>query len=123
MACDLYGKSAYAFPDHTLVESSRRVRQHGVDLAGVRGEIIARHGRAAIAARDVVEEPLELMDIVLDGLPELGIGAVLVADFIERLLALERVKAFGEYAALTALIALPQLDRRVVVDHPRDINR
>jgi hypothetical protein len=64
--------------------------------------------RAAIAARDVVEQPLELVDVLFDGLPEFRIGAIFAADFVERLLALGRVEAPGEQAAFAALIALPQ---------------
>ena len=63
-----------------------RMRQHGVDLAGVRGQVgFARYRRAAIAARHVVEQTLELVEVLLDGLPELGIGAIFAADFVERL--------------------------------------
>ena len=93
-------RSAHRGGRHTqrrlLVEPSGGVRQHGVDLAGVRREVIAHHRRAAVAARNILQEPLEFVDVLLDGLPELGIGAVLAANFIERLLTLGRVEATGE---------------------------
>jgi hypothetical protein len=41
-------RAAYLFS--LLVEAPGRVRQHRVDLAGIGDQIIARHGRAAIAA-------------------------------------------------------------------------
>ena len=64
-------------PLRLLLEPSRGMRQHGVHLAGVRSQVVARHRSAAFAARHVVEQPLELVDILLDGLPELGVGAYL----------------------------------------------
>src|ERR1051326_1033321 len=92
-----------------LLEPSRRVRQHGVDLAGVGGQVIARHSGAAVAARHVVEQAFELMDVVLDGLPEFRIAAVFVANLLERPLALRGVELAAAEAAFAALIALPQL--------------
>src|SRR5262245_31879741 len=43
-----------------LIEPAGRVRQHGVDLAGLRGEIRPRHHLTAIVARDLIEQALEL---------------------------------------------------------------
>src|SRR5205085_1318679 len=62
-----------------LVEAPRRVRQHGVDLAGIRGEIAARRRLPALILRDLVQQPLELTDIAVDGRLELAIAAVPVA--------------------------------------------
>src|SRR5262249_29172828 len=100
----------------------RGVGQHGVDLAGLRREIGAGHRLAAVAARDVFQEPLELADVAVDGLLELAVAAILVADLLEGLLALHRVEAAGEDVALAALVAVPQLGGRVVIDHPRDVD-
>ena len=74
-----------------LVETAGGVRQQGVDLAGIRGQVIAQHGRPAIAALDVLQQPFELVNVLFDGLPEFGIGAVFAANFVERLLTLGRV--------------------------------
>src|SRR5580704_6170129 len=52
-----------------LVEPPRRMRQHGVDLAGVGGQVVARYRHAAVAARHVVEQAFELVDILFHGLP------------------------------------------------------
>src|ERR1700722_5177078 len=79
--------------DHGLVEPSGGICQQRVDLAGVRRQVIARYGRPAISPRDIVEQPLEFVDIVLDGGAELGIRPVFVADLVERFLALRRVQA------------------------------
>src|ERR1700692_1824669 len=57
-----------------LVEPARGMRQHGVDPVGIRRQIVARHGRATIAARDIVEQPLKFVDVMLHGLAEFGIG-------------------------------------------------
>ena len=51
-----------------LLEPARGVRQHGVDLAGVRGEIAARGRLAALVLRDLVQQPLELADVAIDRL-------------------------------------------------------
>ena len=59
-----------------LLEAPSGMREHRVDLAGVGGEIVARHRRTALAARNVVDEPLELVDVLLHGLPELGVAAI-----------------------------------------------
>src|SRR4029077_12164211 len=75
------------------------------------------------AARGVVEEAFELVDIVLHGLPELRIRTIFVAYFVERLLALQRVEAAREDAALAAPVALPQFGGSFVVDHARDVDR
>ena len=90
-----------------LIEPAGGMRQHSVDLACVRRQIIAHDRRAAITARDIVEQPLELVDILLDSLPELGIAAVFAANLVECLLALGRIQATGEQAALAALVPLP----------------
>src|SRR4051812_6869530 len=70
------------------VEAAGRVRQHGVDLAGFRGEVRARHHLTAVVARHLLEQPLELADIAVHRLLELAVGAVFATDLVERLLAL-----------------------------------
>src|SRR5690348_3598875 len=92
----------------SLVEAPGGVRQHGVDLAGVGGQVVAGDGRSAITARNIIEQPFELVNIVFDGLLELRIGAVFATDFFERSLPLGGVEPLGESAALATFIALPQ---------------
>src|SRR6516165_3807746 len=104
------------------VETAGGVGEHGVDLARLRGEIAARQHLAAVVARDFLEQPLELADIAVDGAPEIAVGAVALADFLERLLALHGVELAREHVALAALVAIPQLGRRVVVDHAGDVD-
>src|SRR5262249_56896633 len=67
------------------VEPSRRVRQHGVDLAGFRGEVGPRHGLAALVARYLVEQALELADVAVHRLAEVAVGAVALAGLVEGL--------------------------------------
>jgi len=78
---------------------------------------------ATVVTRDLVEQPLELADIAVDSLHELAVGAIALADFLERALALHGVELAREHAALAALIAVPELGGRVVVDHARDVDR
>src|SRR5436190_633420 len=109
-------------PTHSirrLIEPSGGVGQHGVDLAGLRGEIGARQRLAAIVARDLLEQPLELADIAVDRAHEVAVGAVLAADLVERLLALHGVELARKHVAFAAVVALPQLGRRLVIDHAR----
>src|SRR4051794_8003242 len=86
------------------VEPSGRVRQHGVDLAGFRGEIAACHHLAAVVARDLFEQPLELADVAVDGLLELAVATIALADLVERLLALHGVEPLVEGVALAAIV-------------------
>src|SRR5262249_56025702 len=104
------------------VETAGRVGEHGVDLAGLRGEIGARQHLAAVVARDFLEQPLELADIAVDGTLEIAVAAVAFADFLERLLALHGVELAREHVAFAALVAIPQLGHRVVVDHAGDVD-
>ena len=59
------------------------MRQHGVDLAGFRRQVGARHHLAAVVTRHFIEQPLEFGDVTVDGLPEFAVAAVLLADVIE----------------------------------------
>src|SRR6516164_2186787 len=104
------------------VEAAGGVGEHGVDLARLRGEVAARQHLAAVVARHLVEQPLELADVAVDGAPEIAVGPIALADFLERLLALHGVELAREYVALAALVAIPQLGRRVVVDHAGDVD-
>src|SRR5262249_34333240 len=104
------------------IETPCGVGEHGVDLARLRGEIAARQHLAAVVARDFLEQPLELADIAVDGALEIAVGAIALADFLERLLALHGVEPAREHVAFAALVAVPQLGRRVVVDHAGDVD-
>src|SRR6266508_4002148 len=105
------------------VETTGRVGEHGVDLARLRGQVRARQHLVAVLARDLLEQPLELADIAIDGAAEIAVGAIALADFLERLLALHGVKLAREHVAFAALVAIPQLGCRVVVDHAGDVDR
>src|SRR5690349_6513674 len=96
-----------------LVEAASRVRQHGVNLAGVGSQVIAGNCRTTIAARDIVEQPFELVNVMFDGLPEVRIGSVLAADLLKCPLPLSGVETLGECATLAAFVAFPQVSRRV----------
>ena len=100
-----------------LVEPAGRVGEHGVNLARIGRQVRAGHRAATFAARNVFKEPLEFLDVLLHRLAELGIAAILAADFIECALPLRRVKTPIEQATFAALIALPQLGSGAVVDH------
>src|SRR5437588_11914323 len=105
-----------------LFEAAGRVGEHGIDLARLRGEIGARNRLAAVIARDLLQEALELGDVAVDRLLELAVAAVLAADFLERALALHGVELAREHVALAALVAIPQLGGGVVVDHAGDVD-
>ena len=97
--------------------------QQGVDLAGLRGQIIADHLlAAALVARNVLEQPLELADIAVHGLPEVRPAAIAQPDVVEGALAGRRVELAPESVAVTAIVAIPGLRRRLVIDHARNIN-
>src|SRR5262249_10307290 len=68
-------------------------------------------------------QPLEPADIAVDRRLEVAVRAVALADLVERLLALQRVEPPREHVALAALVAFPQLGRRVRIDHPGDVDR
>src|SRR5262245_15040100 len=107
-----------------LVETSCRVGEHGVDLARLRGEIGTRHHLAAVVARNLLEQPLELDDVAVDGALEFAVAAILPADLLERLLALHGVElAARERVAVAALVAVPQVGGGVVVDHAGNVDR
>src|SRR5260370_35913468 len=57
-----------------LIKSAGGVGQHGVHLAGVGGQVVARPNRTAIAARDIVEQPLEFVQVGLNGLATLRLA-------------------------------------------------
>src|SRR4029077_16118052 len=79
--------------DRGLPEPSRRMREQGVDEAGLRREVAAQRLGPAILARDLVEQALELGDVTVDRLLEIAVGAVLAGDFVKRLLAGGRIEA------------------------------
>jgi hypothetical protein len=83
------------------------VRQHRVDLAGLRGQIGPRQRPVAIVAADLRDKALELADIAVDGLLERLIAPVFAADLVEGLLALDRVQGAGEDVALAVAVAVP----------------
>src|SRR5215216_4878831 len=110
-------------PPQSLLEPSGGVGQHGVDLAGLGDEIAARRGGSAFVARDLVEQPLEFRNIAVDGVLEVAVAAVALADLVERLLALRRVEAAREDVALAAVIAIPHVAHLFMVDHAGDVDR
>src|SRR2546423_9711636 len=89
------------------VEASGRVGEHRIDLAGLRGEIGPRQHLAAILARHLLEQPLELADIAVDGALEIAVVPIALADFLERPLALHGVELAREHVALAALVTVP----------------
>src|SRR5438876_2958263 len=66
-----------------LVKPAGGVGQHGVHLAGVGSQVVAGHSRTAIAPRNIVEEPFEFVNVVLNGLAKLRIGPIFVAYFLK----------------------------------------
>src|SRR3954452_16280582 len=89
-----------------LPQPSRRMREQGVDEAGLRGQVTAQRLWAAILAGDFVEQALELGDVAVDRLLKAAVGAVFAGDFVKSLLAGRRIKPLGEGLALAALIAI-----------------
>src|SRR5665213_2899644 len=88
------------------------MREHGVDLAGFRGEVCACHHLAAVVARNLVEQMLELTDIAIHRKLEFAVAAVLLANFIEGLLTLQSIEPAGEDVSFAALVAVPQIGGR-----------
>src|SRR6516165_549801 len=105
------------------VEPPSRMREHCVNLARFRSQISSRHHLTAVVARYLIEQAFELADVAVYRLFELAIRSILFADVVERLLTLKGIKPSGENIAFAALIAVPQIGGRVVIDHSRDVNR
>ncbi len=99
------------------------MRQHGVDLAGFRGEIGPGERPVAVVAADFSDQPLELLDIAVDRLLELRLAPIFPADLVEGLLALHRVEPPREHVALPTPVSIPELDCGIVVDHPGNVAR
>src|SRR5579871_4001375 len=59
-----------------LPQPPRRVREQGVDEAGLRGQVTAQRLRSAILAGHFVEQPLELGDVAVDRLLEVAVAAI-----------------------------------------------
>src|SRR5262249_9666322 len=74
-----------------LSQPSGGVREQGIDQTGLRSEMAAQRLRAAILARDLVQEPLELGYVTVNRLLEASVGSIFARDLIERLLASRRV--------------------------------
>src|ERR1700676_158898 len=106
-----------------LPQPSRRMREQGVDEAGLRGEVAAKDRGSPVVARHVIEQALELGNVTVDGLLEAAVGAVLAGDLIESLLAGRRVEPFCKGLALAALIAVPHLGGEVAVQQAGDVER
>ena len=96
--------------------------QHGVDLAGIRGEIGLRDGAVAIGAGNVGEQFFEIGDVTIDGGSEFRLAVILALDLVESLLAFQRVETAGEDIPLATLVAAPQVDGGVVIDCAGDID-
>src|SRR5262249_9208000 len=74
-----------------LSEPSGGVREQRKDQTGLRSEMAAQRLRAAILARDLVQEPLELGYVTVNRLLEASVGSIFARDLVERLLASRRV--------------------------------
>ena len=107
----------------SISQAAAGMRQHGVDLAGVRGQVGLRHDVVAVVAGDILEQPLEILAVAVDGGLELAVGLILAADLVEGLLALQRVEPAGEDVPLAAPVTAPELDRGVMVDGAGDVDR
>src|ERR1700674_3811837 len=105
----------------SVFQPARGVGKQRIDLAGVRREIRAGEALAAVVARHLVEQALELLDVAVDGVAELGGAPVAPADLVEGLLAVRGIEPAAHHVALPALVAVPQLHRRVMVDHAGDV--
>src|SRR5258707_315610 len=75
------------FAIRRLSQPSRRMREQGVDEAGLRGQVAAQRLRTAILAGNLVEQAFELGDVAVDRLLEVAVGAVFAGDLIEGLLS------------------------------------
>src|SRR5262249_21669846 len=106
-----------------LIESARGVGPHCVNFSRIGTQIVSCHRGTAIAARFIVEQPLEFVNIVLDRLTKIRIGPVFTAYLLKCALPLGSIKTLGEDTALAALIAIPQICGGIIVDHPGDIDR
>src|SRR3954462_7986128 len=103
-----------------LLEPARSMSEQRVDLARLRSQVGADHRAVAIIARHIGQQPLELLRIAVDRLPELGVGCIAPADLVEGLLTLWRVETPREGVPLSAIIAFPGITRLGVIDHPRN---
>src|SRR6516165_7381748 len=77
------------------VEATRRMGQHGVDLAGFRREVGSCHHLSAIVVRNLVALPFEFVDVAIHGVLELAGRAILLAEVVVRLLTLQGIEAAG----------------------------
>src|SRR6185295_1808808 len=97
--------------------------EEGIDLARIRSEIGLGQHLATVVARYLLEQAFELLDVAVNRLAELRRAAIFAANILERLLTLRRVKPAREGVLFAALIAIPQFDRRIVIDETRDVDR
>src|SRR5947209_6259050 len=87
------GPPPFIFGLTALSQPSRRVREQRVDHAGFRDEVAAQRLRAAVFARDLVEQPLELGDVAVDRLLEAAVGTIFSRHLVKGLLTGGRVEA------------------------------
>jgi len=106
-----------------LAETAGSVGEERIDLARIRGEVGPRERLAALVARNLLQQLLELVDVAIDGFAELGVAAILLADFLEALLAGVGVEAAVENATLATLEALQRFGGCFVIDHAGDVDR
>src|SRR6516225_8600907 len=104
------------------IEPTGGMREHGVDLAGLRREIGACHRLSAVILRNLLEQALELADIAIDRAHEVAVAAILATNLLERLLPLIGVKLAREHVLLAAIVTIPEVGRGVVIDHARDVD-
>ena len=84
------------------------MRQHRINLAGVRCQVALRQRLVAVVAGDVGEQFFEVGDVAVDGGAEFRLSVIFALDIVKGLLALQRIEATGEDVALAALIAAPE---------------
>src|SRR4029079_5024153 len=104
------------------IETAGRVRKHRVDLARFRREVGAGHDLAASVARDLLEAPITIRTVAIDRLLEFAVRAVLLADVVECLLTLQRIKPAGEHVTFATLVTIPKVRCGIVVAHPPKID-
>ena len=97
--------------------------EHGVDLARIRRQIGLRHHIVAVVARNVLQQLLEIVAVAVDGSAEFAIRLIFAADVVEGLLAFQRIEPAREDVALAPAVAVPQLDRGLMIDGTRNVDR
>ena len=82
--------------------------EHRIDLARLGGEIGAGQAVVAVVAIDIRQKPLELLNVAIDGRPEIRIGFVAAANVVERLRTAPDIKLPGECVDIATPVLLPR---------------